>query len=321
MIRVQAPSRLHFGLLSLPAAGEKDMRRFGGVGLMVQSPGISLSVEPAAEWSAHGPLVERVLAFAQRFAATFAPEQARPHRITVEACAPEHAGLGTGTQLGLAVGRALAAAFGFPEMDALELARRVGRGERSALGIHGFAHGGFVVDGGKGPSTTVAPLLVRMDFPEAWRIVLMLPAWAQGLHGPAEREAFRRLQQQGFPAATTDALCRLTLLGMLPALVERDLSAFGEALHEFNARVGDAFAPAQGGTYAHPRLAEVVEFIRQQGVAGTGQSSWGPTVFAVAGDEAQAANLARRLRQQFALADGEVLVTAANCAGALLHAA
>ncbi len=317
MIRVQAPSRLHFGLLSLPGHGQA-LRQFGGVGLMVQAPGARLTVQPAATWSAEGPLAERALKFAQRFAATLS--ESRPQHIIVEQSAPDHAGLGTGTQLGLAVARALAAAFGRADMDTVELARRVGRGERSALGIHGFAHGGFLVDGGKGPATTVAPLLVRMDFPEDWRIVLTLPAWAQGLHGSEERAAFRRLQEQGFPSTTTDALCRLALLGMLPALSERDLPAFGAALYEFNACVGDAFAPAQGGTYAHPRLAEVVAFVRQQGVAGVGQSSWGPAIFAVVGDSDHAANLTARLRRQFALSTAEVLVTSAAHHGALLVA-
>jgi beta-RFAP synthase len=323
MIRVQAPSRLHFGLLSLPAGDRHGqaihpVRRFGSVGLMVQEPGLRLTVEPAAAWSAEGPLADRALTFAQRFAATLLPGQVRPHRIVVDDGVAEHVGLGTGTQLGLAVGRALATASGFPEMDAIETARRIGRGERSALGIHGFARGGFLVDGGKGPATAVAPLLVRMDFPEEWRIVLTLPGWARGIHGAQEREAFRRLQEQGFPTSTTDALCRLVLLGMLPALAERDLPGFGEALHDFNARVGDAFALAQGGTYAHPRLAEMVEFLRRQGVAGVGQSSWGPTVFAVVVDEEQATALAERLRQRFALTAVEAFATAPNRHGASL---
>ncbi len=82
----------------------------------------------------------------------------------------------------------------------------------------------------------------------------------------------------------TDALCRLILLGMLPALVERDCQVFGEALYEFNHRVGEAFAPAQGGVYAGPVVTGLVEWFRRQGVSGVGQSSWGPTVFAVVAD-------------------------------------
>ena len=273
MIRVEAPGRLHFGLLSLGGAGQ---RRFGGVGLMVQTPGVRVAVQPAADWSAAGPLAERALIFAQRLVAGAdlpgAVRQVKPHHIQVEQCGPEHAGLGTGTQLALAVGRALAAASGL-HLDAAELGRLVDRGQRSALGIHGFAHGGLLIDGGKTKETAVAPLLARHDFPESWRVVLVVPGWAQGLHGTAERQAFQQLLDAGATSATTDALCRLVLLGMLPALLERDLTAFGEALYEFNARVGEAFAPVQGGVYAHPRLTELVAFIRTQGTRGVGQSS------------------------------------------------
>src|SRR5262249_16740142 len=147
MIRVRAASRLHFGLFSLPAQegsaywpnalGEAVLpaRRFGGVGLMVESPGLELTAEPAADWSAEGASAERALAFAGQFAGRL--RAAQPHRLVIVKAPPEHAGLGSGTQLGLAVGRALAAAHGL-DIDAIELARRVGRGKRSALGIHGF---------------------------------------------------------------------------------------------------------------------------------------------------------------------------------------
>jgi len=311
MIRVAAPSRLHFGLLSLGGAGT---RRFGGIGLMVQAPGVRVAVRPAADWSAEGPLAERALIFAQRFAA--ASEGIEPHHILIEQCAPEHAGLGTGTQLAMAVGRSLATSAGL-KLDAVELGRRVGRGQRSALGIHGFAQGGLLVDGGKAVATAVAPLVARHDFPEIWQVLLILPAWAQGLHGTAERQAFQQLLDTGTAAATTDALCRLALLGLLPALVERDLAGFGEALHEFNARVGEAFAPVQGGVYAHPRLAELVAFLRAQGARGVGQSSWGPAIFAVWTEDA-AADLARRVRERFGLSAAEVFVTTACNRGALV---
>src|SRR5438045_889474 len=108
MCRVQAPSRLHFGLLRLPGRDdptETFARRFGGVGLMVKEPGIALSVIPAAGWSADGPLAERALGYAQQFARALSLHDRSPCHVIVEHCAPEHAGLGTGTQLGLAVAR------------------------------------------------------------------------------------------------------------------------------------------------------------------------------------------------------------------------
>jgi beta-RFAP synthase len=319
MICVQAPSRLHFGLLSFPSGPQSlPVRQFGGVGLMVQSPGVCLRAQPAATWSAEGTLAERALSYAHRLAAALPPDTVRPQHLVVVQSAPEHAGLGTGTQLGLAVARAVMAASGFGQLSAVELAQRIERGVRSALGIHGFAQGGFLVDGGKSSSTTVAPLVARLEFPDPWRVLLLLQPREIGRHGAGEREAFQRLSEQGIPLATTDALCRLVLLGLLPALVERDLNSFGEALYEFNRRVGEAFAPVQGGAYAMPRIAERISFLRRHGVRGAGQSSWGPTVFAIVPDDEYGADLAGRVREAFALGAAEVLVTAACNRGATL---
>jgi beta-RFAP synthase len=317
MIRVTAPSRLHFGLLSLSAEVGVGLRRFGSVGLMIEAPGISLRVESAGSWAASGPLAERALTFALTFAQTVPPEVARPLHLHLERAVPEHAGLGSGTQLALSVARALALAWELPALDAVELARRVGRGRRSALGVHGFECGGFLVDGGKSDSDSLAPLLIRWSFPRPWRVVLALPPGSAGLHGPGERDAFAQLAEQP-DLARTDALCRLVLLGILPALAEGNLDTFGEAVHEFNTRVGEAFAPVQGGTYASPLVAEVVEFVRRQGVRGVGQSSWGPAVFAVVGDEERGTDLARRLAERFGLQAGQqVLVTASSERGAI----
>jgi beta-RFAP synthase len=330
MIRVQAPSRLHFGLLSFPTArpwpGHSrqeavSARQFGSVGLMVQAPGVSLCADPAAAWSADGLLAERALAFARHFAATFPTETVRPHRLLITAGAPEHAGLGTGTQLGLAVARALAAASGLGQLSIAELAQRVGRGVRSAVGIHGFNQGGFLVDAGKSSETAIAPLVARLDFPDSWRLVLLVPSRETGMHGESERKAFHWLHERGMPLALTDMLCRLVLLGLLPALVERDLTTFGETLYDLNVRVGETFAPIQGGPYATPRTAEFVAFLRRQGVRGVGQTSWGPTVFAVVGDEASALDLAHRVRNSFALNAVQVVITAACNRGATVTSA
>ncbi len=313
MIRVRTGSRLHFGLLSVGAPAP-PARRFGSVGLMVKAPGIHLTVCRAPGWCARGPLAERALVVAQRFVQSVAPHAVPPQQVVVERAAPEHMGLGTGTQLALAVTRAVALAAGLTDLSTEELSRRAGRGLRSAVGVHGFDRGGFLVDAGKAEGEGLAPLVARIRFPEEWHVVLVLPAGETGLHGAPERQAFEQLQTP--PAAHTDALCRLVLLGLLPALLEHDLPAFGAALHEFNARAGEAFAPVQGGTYASPRVAELVTWVRQQGVAGVGQSSWGPGVFAVVGDEDEANHLAAAIRRQFGLWSGQVLVTEALNEGA-----
>jgi beta-ribofuranosylaminobenzene 5'-phosphate synthase len=328
MIRVRAPSRLHFGLLSLGSAdywpnrrGDLVLpaRRFGSVGLMIESPGVTVTAQPANEWSAEGPMAERALKFAKHVHRSLPKSAAHPQQIVVRRVPSSHAGLGTGTQLALSVARAVTASAEMPGLSAAELARRAGRGLRSALGLHGFEHGGFLVEGGKRDTDPIAPMLARAEFPVQWRVVLMIPPWGKGLHGTEEARAFDQLGDPSRSLRLTDSLCRLVLLGMLPALAECDLRAFGEALYDFNLRAGEAFANVQGGFYSNPRIAEAVELIRSEGIYGAGQSSWGPAVFAIAEDHEEAHALAEKLRSRFSLTADQILVTAACNTGAVIE--
>ncbi|HEY1381871.1 MAG TPA: hypothetical protein VGF55_34040, partial [Gemmataceae bacterium] len=301
MTTVITGSRLHFGLLRPPPVG--GSRGFGGCGLMVEAPAVRVAVEPAAAWSATGPAADRALAVARRVAG-----DDRPHRVTVEACPPEHVGLGVGTQLSLAVARAVLQLAPGESPGANYLARLAGRGGRSGVGVHGFDRGGFVVDGGKRAGEAVAPLVAHAEFPAEWRVVLFTPPSPADWHGDRERAAFAALAARpasGYPAAD-DALCQLVLLGMLPALAGRDLAAFGEALFEYNVRAGEPFRAAQGGTYATAATADLVGWLRGEGVLGAGQSSWGPTAFAVVGDPDRAAGLRQAARGRWG---GGVVVT------------
>jgi beta-ribofuranosylaminobenzene 5'-phosphate synthase len=322
MIRVRTPSRLHFGFLN-PAEGGTwsnhlgepriAARQFGGAGLMVQAPGVELTAQPARDWSAEGPLAARALEFARRFAASLPPLSIRPQHLRVERSPAEHSGLGSGTQLGLAVAQALALAHDLDELAPEELARRIGRGARSAVGVHGFARGGFLVEGGKSAVERLGPLVAHFPFPEDWPVLIIVPPWAKGLHGAAELEALKDLGNEGKAAA----LCRLVLQAMLPAIVEHDLTAFGEAVYDFNARVGELFADVQGGRYAHPRTGDLVAFLRAQGIRGVGQSSWGPAVFAITADPERAAGVAEEVRRAFHLGPEQLRLTAACNRGAV----
>jgi beta-RFAP synthase len=315
-LRLVAPSRLHFGLL---AYGSEAPRRFGGLGLMVERPGLELSARPSAAWSVEGGPEERVLELAARVAEGLAARgvAAPPTAFEVRRAPAEHVGLGSGTQLGLAVARLVATLAGLPDLPATDLARLAGRGLRSGVGLHGFALGGLIVDGGHRGEGGLAPLVARADWPEAWHVLLVIPGVPAGLHGEAERRAFGALP--AVPLATTERLCRLILLGVLPAVVEHDLEAFGAALGEIQAHVGRCFAPAQGGPFAHPELRRMADWLRSEGLRGVGQSSWGPTLYGFTDDDpSRREAIARRARERFGLDGRTCFWTTASPAGARL---
>jgi len=285
-VRVEAPARLHLGMLAVAGDGA---RRFGGLGVSVSRPAVVLEAQPADELSVEGAEAERALTFARRCRdALGLPGGA--HLRMLEAI-PPHVGLGSGTKLALAVAQALAALHG-RTVDAPTLAQAAGRAARSAVGMWTFALGGLVVEGGvRGGAERPAPLLMRHAVPDEWRIVLVMPKAEPGLSGVAETQAFGRLAPS---AERSAAVAQLVLTSLLPALVERDLEEFGAALTRVQQLVGDAFAPVQGGRF-HPRAGALVEALLRGGAAGAGQSSWGPAVYGVVGSEAAGRELACRM--------------------------
>jgi beta-RFAP synthase len=185
--------------------------------------------------------------------------------------------------------------------DPPTIARAAGRGARSAVGLWTFALGGLVVEGGVRPGTDEpAPLLARHAMPEEWRCVLVIPRADPGLSGAAEEEAFARLRP---PAELAALIAQLVLTALLPALAERDLAEFGAALTRLQRLVGEAFAPVQGGLF-HPRAGALVEALLRGGAAGAGQSSWGPAVYGVVGDERAGRDLVSHMERE--LGDGRV---------------
>ena len=209
---------------------------------------------------------------------------------------PEHAGLGSGTQMSLAVGLAMNKLYhlGLVMEDVALLTER---GARSGIGLGTFAAGGVVIDGGRGAQTLIPPVIARADFPEAWRILLIFDHAESGVHGAEEIEAFRSLPE--FPADSAAMLCRRVLMQALPALAEHDLETFGAAIRELQQRTGDYFAPVQGGRYASPRVSAVLNQLGNESVACFGQSSWGPTGFAVFASQPEAEEFMQQLQMKF----------------------
>jgi len=189
---VEAPARLHFGVLDLRGTMG---RWFGGIGAAAPAPTLLVSASASDTVTVEGEDADRAAQFARRMLAHVRQVRgaARGARIRVHRALPPHAGLGSGTQLALAIGRALSELHGV-DVDAAELARTMGRAKRSAIGTWTFAGGGLIVEGGRRVGQNdVAPLLARLPFPASWRCVLAVPHARAGVSGAAESRAFAEL--------------------------------------------------------------------------------------------------------------------------------
>ncbi len=284
-VTVIAPARLHLGFLDLNGGLG---RRFGSIGLAIDRPRTRLTLRRAARLSVEGKDSERAAAHL----AVLTERLGLPstYRLSIEEAIPDHVGLGSGTQLALALAHALRRLEGLgPDMAAdTALLQRT---KRSGVGAAVFEHGGVIVDGGRGERTVTPPILARLDLPQAWRILVVQDPEVKGLYGARETQSFAALGP--LDAASAAEICRLVLIQALPAVAEKDLAAFGAAISRIQQIVGAYFAPVQGGeAYTSATVGEALAELQRQGATGVGQSSWGPTGFAFA----QSVEEAERLR-------------------------
>jgi beta-ribofuranosylaminobenzene 5'-phosphate synthase len=313
-IRVRTPSRLHFGLSSLGHDTSKP--QFGGVGVMVEAPCVELEITPADRFEVHGRHAERVTTFAESISERFALPTLPGVSVQVIQSPRDHIGLGVGTQLGLATAAGLAEALGFPWRDPLRLAQLTRRGRRSAVGTYGFLLGGLIVDDGHLPGEGLGRLVYRGDVPTEWRIALITAGGSEGRSGKSEDQAMANLP--AVSVETTTKLEQIALEQLKPALEEFDFRAFSEAVYQYGVLAGECFAPAQGGTFCSKQTAELIEWLRAEGVAGVGQSSWGPTVFAFLPNDAAAQELQHIFTRRIYSGDYDFLITAPANRGAVV---
>jgi beta-ribofuranosylaminobenzene 5'-phosphate synthase len=324
-VTVNSTARLHMGFFDLHGGLG---RKFGSIGLSLTAPAIELTAISSknAEPQVIGALSMPATTVAR---ASLIMEQmigklqlAGAVSLNINQYIPEHAGLGSGTQLALAIGSSVGKLYNL-NLNSAQIAELTGRGGRSGIGIAAFDHGGFLVDGGRASingTSKIPPLLARYDFPDNWRILLILDTRQPGIHGEDELEAFNQLP--AFSENLAAHLCRHVLMQAMPALIEQDLTAFGNSIQELQAHVGDYFAPAQGGRYASRQVGAVLEHLGSLGVACFGQSSWGPTGFAVFESESIALGMLNTLQQHFAEFNNisYQIVRGKNC-GALIQVA
>lgn len=289
-VTVHVPARLHLGFLDLNGGAR---RRFGSVGLPLSEPETIITLSRVGETTVEGPDSARAgehLSVLSRHLGLRGN-----HRLVIERSIPPHAGLGSGTQIALGVSAALRTLHAMP-LDTDGDAALLERGARSGVGIASFESGGVIIDAGKAESAHPPPVVARLPFPEEWRVLLILDKEESGLHGEDEIEAFRSLPL--FHETAAGEICRRVLMGVMPALIERDLPAFGAAISAIQLLVGNHFAPAQGGVFTSKRVEALATSLAHAGAVGIGQSSWGPTGFAFAPSQAAAVAMVDAVRER-----------------------
>src|ERR1700674_867984 len=136
-VTVSVPARLHLGFMDLNGGLG---RRFGGIGLAIGGLGTTMTIGTAAHMQVQGPERERARTYLDTMRRLLDLDGA--YHLTIDETVPAHAGLGSGTQIALAVAAGVRRLHDLP-LDVPGDAIRLGRGGRSGTGIGLFTRGGL----------------------------------------------------------------------------------------------------------------------------------------------------------------------------------
>lgn len=287
VLKINAGSRLHFGLI----CGTADSGwQYGGLGLMIDQPSWSIAVQRADQTNIHADekVRQRIQQVLDRRSSM--GEANGPVDIRVEKAALLHNGLGSGTQLTLAIATALEILQGNGRPAAHQIAEKYDRARRSCVGTRGFDRGGLIVDRGR----HVDELPECIEFPTAWKMVLVAPEQSEGMSGPKEERFFGK--QPPLEKHLVSKLAHLIENMIVPAVHHRQYDVFAAGLAEYGTLAGDFYADEQGGLYSSPLLSHLAADLEDAGYGAGVQSSWGPTICYPCPDQKTAESLQQRVQ-------------------------
>ncbi len=284
-LTIRAGARLHFGLLD-------TVPPFGGLGVMVRQPETRLTIESCSAFECDAGLLARVHPVLERLMRVSGQSERPAVRVRLMHQPPPHSGFGSGTQLSLAIAEGLGRFMGAIEgLSNERLACQIAdRGKRSAVGVHGYFHGGLIFETGSEASQLNA-IAERVVLDPDWRVVLLRSKdSAPAVCGETEAEQFNQLGNA--TNVSKQFLYQIAADEVLPAARQRNFESFTDAVGRFNYTSGMLFASLQGGPYNGNAVTDLIERLTAAGVSGVGQSSWGPGVFAWCQNESDAQSLA-----------------------------
>lgn len=317
-VTVITPSRIHLALIDLNGGlGRVD----GGIGLSLSNPGFRVTVQRADETEITG--LDESAHRAERVVKLLQEKCAVGHaKIEIEESIPAHVGLGYGTQLSLGIAQTLCSLYEI-DLSHREMAFLVGRGGTSGIGVAAFSYGGFIVDGGHRfsdektsflPSSASAgvpppPIIARYDFPD-WDILITIPD-CKHISGEEEVNLFQNLCP--LPLSEVQALSHIILMKLLPALVQRDLKYFGDAVDQIQDMAWKKVEVEEQDSIVRLTMA----FLRENGACGVGLSSWGPAIFCF-GEDLSTLEMETRAFLDSTDAGGICFLTQPNNTGAVV---
>jgi beta-ribofuranosylaminobenzene 5'-phosphate synthase len=328
-IRIITPSRLHFSLIDLNGQiGRID----GGLGVALNQPNIIIEAQrdnlknnleivnsPGYSTEDLNELMKNILE---------SLNLENGVSLKIDSAIPAHIGLGSKTQLSLAISKALCLLNNL-EKTPYELACITSLAGTSRIGLSAFEQGGFIIDGGhsfgKGkeketylPSSASkappAPILYSDTIPDDWYFVIIVPKIKRGAHGSEEINIFQ--DYCPIPMSDVKTISHIILMKILPALKERRIDSFGHGIYELQ-HLGFKKVEIE---LQDEIISNLIEFCVKNGAYGSGMSSFGPTTYALIEGLSKAQQLKQKI-QTFLQneCEADIFITNVNNKGAQIE--
>jgi beta-ribofuranosylaminobenzene 5'-phosphate synthase len=330
-IRIITPCRIHLSLIDENGfVGRVD----GGIGLMLDRPNVVFEASNNAEEfkiKAHKyyrESIEVINQIASKVFKAFNISNKNFHFNLIRYY-PSHVGLGSKTQLSLAIVSAITKLKGINNLEIKELTKLVERGGTSGIGWRGFESGGFILDAGhdfgKGKeketflpssaSTTADPALtiLRYSIPEHWRFVLVIPNVKKGAYGDEEVSIFQ--SNTPIPKTEVTEVSHQILMKVIPGIIKNDLQCFGEGLKCIQ-QIG--FKKVEI-SLQHDIVKHFLDFFEEYGLQAYGMSSFGPSVIGIVESDEEANMLLREVQKRLKHIGGHIYICKPNNYGARIE--
>ncbi|MCP4763716.1 MAG: hypothetical protein GY870_18235 [archaeon] len=316
-IRITTPCRLHLSLIDENGyTGRVD----GGIGLMLDHPNVIFEASNSADEFQiecnhyYRESIDVINEKASKIFKLFRISNRNFHFNLLQYF-PSHVGLGSKTQLSLAIGTAISVLKNI-EIPIEEITKMVQRGGTSGIGWRGFEKGGFILDAGhdfgKGKeketflpssaSTTADPALtlLRYPIPENWRFVLVIPNVKKGAYGDQEVNIFQKYAP--IPKEKVNEVSHQILMKIIPGILKNNLAYFGEGLK----RIQSIGFKKIEINMQDDVVKNLLNFFDENGVKAYGMSSFGPSVVGIVESDSEAEKL-RDAVKEYLKPDGEHL--------------
>jgi len=329
--RITTPCRIHLSLIDENGyTGRVD----GGIGLMLDRPNVIFEASNRAEEfqiEAHKYYRESIEVINEQASKVFKAYNInnKNFHFNLKRYFPTHVGLGSKTQLSLAIAVAITKLKDIENVSIKDLTKLVNRGGTSGIGWRGFEKGGFIVDAGhefgKGKeketflpssaskSADPALTILRYQIPEHWRFVLVIPNVKKGAYGDEEVSIFQR--HAPIPREEVNEVSHQILMKLVPAVIRKDLVSFGEGLK----RIQSIGFKKIEISLQHEIVKDVLTFFENYGIKAYGMSSFGPSVVGIVESDDEANDLLKAAQRRINDIGGHIYLCKPNNHGAKIE--